>query len=140
MGRCRGNFATGIGMTMQKTIALAIATLIAVAPLPAVSQSHARTGSSTIFIPPPTSGTPPAQKRHGDHYSNVDGNYTRRCNSLENQFNRLQARMGPSSAMNEALQLHAQGVEHCNGGARLQGIDELTAAIRTIGGIPRIEL
>jgi len=135
-------------MIMQKTFALAFATAIAAAPLPVASQPPAKagsggnTGSSTIFIPPPgsTPGSSTAHRRPGDHYDNVVGNYIRRCSSLDHQFNRLQARMGPSSAMNAALQLHEQGVEHCNGGARLQGIDELTAAIRTIGGIPRVEL
>jgi hypothetical protein len=48
--------------------------------------------------------------------------------------------MGDSAALREATALYAQGVAHCNGGARQQGIDELTAAIRRIGGIPRVEL
>jgi hypothetical protein len=48
--------------------------------------------------------------------------------------------MAASAALREAAALHDQGVAHCNGGARLQGIDELTAAIRKIGGIPRVEL
>jgi hypothetical protein len=48
--------------------------------------------------------------------------------------------MGDSAALREAMALHEQGVADCNGGARLQGIDELTAAIRRIGGIPRVEL
>ena len=48
--------------------------------------------------------------------------------------------MANSSMLQQASALHDQGVVHCNGGARLQGIDELTAAIRQIGGIPRVEL
>jgi hypothetical protein len=42
--------------------------------------------------------------------------------------------------LQQAAALHDQGVAHCNGGARQQGIDELTAAIRRIGRIPRVEL
>jgi len=126
-------------MAMQKTIILAFAAAIATATLPFISQSVAQGGSTPIFIPPSTNKTNKGDMHH-EHYDNVVANYTRRCSSLDGQFNRLRARMGPSPAMQEALELHEQGVEHCNGGARLQGIDELTAAIRKIGGIPRVEL
>jgi hypothetical protein len=48
--------------------------------------------------------------------------------------------MATSTMLQRASTLHDQGVAHCNGSARLQCIDELTAAIRQIGGIPRVEL
>ena len=120
-------------MTMQKTILLAFAAAVAAATLP-VYQYAAQ--NAPIFIP----NNRAKQEERGEHYDNVVANYTRRCASLDSQFNRLRARMGDSAALREASALHEQGVEHCNGGARLQGIDELTAAIREIGGIPRVEL
>jgi len=134
-------------MAMQRTIVLAFAAAIAAATLPVIPQSVAQNGaqksgtpngSAPIFIPP--DNTTPKKDRSTDHYDNVVGNYTRRCASLDRQFNRLRVRMADSALLREASALHEQGVEHCNGGARLQGIDELTAAIREIGGIPRVEL
>ena len=110
---------------------------IAAATLPALAQPAAHNGGTSIFIP---NNHRMQQDQHGEHYDNVVANYTRRCTSLDGQFSRLRARMGDSAALREASALHEQGVEHCNGGARLQGIDELTAAIREIGGIPRVEL
>jgi len=135
MARRDGHRSAGIAMAMQKTIVLAFATAIAAATLPVISQSAAQNGSSSIFIPNHN-----AQDQRGEHYDTVVANYTRRCTSLDGQFSRLRARMGASAALREAAALHDQGVMHCNGGARLQGIDELTAAIRKIGGIPRVEL
>ena len=126
-------------MPMQKTIVLAFAAALAAATLPALAQPaahNAHNGGTSIFIP----NNRMQQNQHGEHYDNVVANYTRRCTSLDGQFNRLRARMGDSAALREASALHEQGVEDCNGGARLQGIDELTAAIREIGGIPRVEL
>jgi len=136
MARGDGHCSAGIAMAMQKTIVLAFAAALAAATLP-VSQPAAQNGSTTIFIP---NNHRTQQDQRGEHYDNVVANYTRRCTSLDGQFNRLRARMGDSAALREASALHEQGVEHCNGGARLQGIDELTAAIREIGGIPRVEL
>ena len=124
-------------MTMQKTILLAFAVAVTAATLPVISQSAAQNRSPPIFIP---NNHRMQQDQRGEHYDNVVANYTRRCTSLDGQFNRLRARMGDSAALREASVLHEQGVEHCNGGARLQGIDELSAAIREIGGIPRVEL
>ena len=126
-------------MTMQKTILLAFAAAMAAVTLPALAQPPAHSGSTTIFIPNNRANQERQEERH-EHYDNVVGNYTRRCASLDSQFNRLRARMADSAMMREASALHEQGVEDCNGGARLQGIDELTAAIREIGGIPRVEL
>jgi hypothetical protein len=80
------------------------------------------------------------ENQSGEHYDTVVANYTRRCTSLDGQFTRLRATMATSTMLQQASALHDQGVAHCNGGARLQGIDELTAAIRQIGGIPRVEL
>ncbi len=123
-------------MPMQKTILLAFAAALAAATLPAFAQPAAHNGGTSIFIP----NNRTQQDQRGEHYDNVVANYTRRCTSLDGQFNRLRARMGDSAALREASALHEQGVEHCNGGARLQGIDELSEAIREIGGIPRVEL
>ena len=122
-------------MPIQKTIRLAFAAAIAAATLPVISPSAAQNGGPPTFIPNHN-----AQDQRGEHYDTVVANYTRRCTSLDGQFSRLQAHMGASAALREAAALHDQGVAHCNGGARLQGIDELTAAIRKIGGIPRVEL
>jgi hypothetical protein len=122
-------------MTMQKTIALTFAAVLAATTLPILSPAVAQNGS-TIFIPPNRS----RDDLHGEHDDTVVANYTRRCTSLDGQFTRLRASMANSSMLQRASALHDQGVAHCNGGARLQGIDELTAAIRQIGGIPRVEL
>jgi hypothetical protein len=120
-------------MTMQRTIALTFATAVAALMLPVISHSAAQ--NPRIFIPNHN-----AQDQRGEHYDTVVANYTRRCASLDGQFTRLRARMADSAALRGASALHDQGVEHCNSGARLQGIDELSAAIRQIGGIPRVEL
>ena len=121
-------------MTMQKVIALTFATALAATTLPVLSPAVAQ--NSTIFIPPNHT----RENQSGEHYDTVVASYTRRCTSLDGQFTRLRARMADSAALQQASALHDQGVAHCNGGARLQGIDELTAAIRQIGGIPRVEL
>ena len=76
----------------------------------------------------------------GEHYDTVMANYTRRCTDLSGQFSRARAGMPDSPRLVEASALYDQGVSHCAGGARLQGIDELTAAIRKIGAIPRVTL
>ena len=129
---------------MPKTIALAFAAALAAGTLSLIPPSAAQNGGLPIFIPPDHSRNDhhnhSRDDLHGEHYDTVVANYTRRCTSLDSQFTRLQAYMGDSAALREALALHAQGVAHCNSGARLQGIDELTAAIRAIGGIPRVEL
>lgn len=122
-------------MAMQKTIVLAFAAALLAATLPGISPAAAQNGSTPTFIPNHN-----AQDRRGEHYDTVVANYTRRCTSLDGQFSRLRAHMGDSAALRQASALYDQGVQHCNGGARLQGIDELTAAIREIGGIPRVEL
>jgi hypothetical protein len=80
------------------------------------------------------------ENRGGEHYDTVMANYTRRCTDLSNQFERARAEMAPSAQLEQASALYAQGVAHCSGGARLQGIDELTAAIRQLGAIPRVTL
>jgi len=76
----------------------------------------------------------------GEHYDTVMANYIRRCADLSSQFERARARMAPSPQLAQASALYDQGVSHCKGGARLQGIDELTAAIRQLGAIPRVTL
>jgi len=121
-------------MATHKTIVLAFAVAIAATTLPVFS--HAVAQGSTVFIPPNHS----RENQSGEHYDTVQANYTRRCTSLDGQFTRLRASMASSSMLQQASALHDQGVAHCNGGARLQGIDELTAAIRQIGAIPRVTL
>jgi len=115
-------------MRTPKTLvfaALAVATLLAqTAVVNADSNSH------RFF----------RQNRGGEHYDTVMANYTRRCTDLSNQFERARAEMAPSPQLEEASALYDQGVAHCSGGARLQGIDELTAAIRQLGAIPRVTL
>jgi hypothetical protein len=140
-----GICSAGNAMAMRKTIALAFAAALAAGTLSLIPPSAAQNGGMPIFIPPDHSREDLRNHHsrddlHGEHYDTVVANYTRRCTSLDGQFRRLQAYMGDSAALREALALHAQGVAHCSGGARLQGIDELTAAIRAIGGIPRVEL
>ena len=76
----------------------------------------------------------------GEHYDTVMANYTRRCTDLSSQFERARADMPESPQLAEASALYDRGVTHCDGGARLQGIDELTAAIRQLGAIPRVTL
>jgi len=76
----------------------------------------------------------------GEHYDTVMANYTRRCTDLSNQFERASADFAPSEQLARATALYQQGVAHCEGGARLTGIDELTAAIRQLGAIPRVTL
>ena len=131
-------------MAMRKTIALAFAAALAAGTLSLIPPSAAQNGGMPIFIPPDHSRDDHRNHSrddlHGEHYDTVVANYTRRCASLDGQFSRLRAHMGDSAALREASALHEQGVAHCNGGARQQGIDELTAAIRRIGGIPRVEL
>jgi hypothetical protein len=121
-------------MAMQKMIALTFAAAMAATTFPVLS--HAGAQSSSVFIPPSHN----RENQSGEHYDTVQANYMRRCASLDGQFTRLRANMASSSMLQQASALHDQGVAHCNGGARLQGIDELTAAIRQIGGIPRVEL
>jgi len=75
---------------------------------------------------------------HGEHYDTVMANYTRRCTDLTSQFERARADMPPSAQLSEASALYESGVAHCTGGARLLGIDELNAAIRYLGVIPRV--
>ena len=76
----------------------------------------------------------------GEHYDTVMANYIRRCTDLSNQFERASADFAPSQQLAQATVLYEQGVAHCEGGARLTGIDELTAAIRQLGAIPRVTL
>jgi hypothetical protein len=76
----------------------------------------------------------------GEHYDTVMANYIRRCTDLSNQFERARADRAASPQLAQASALYDRGVSHCAGGARLQGIDELTAALRQLGAIPRVTL
>jgi hypothetical protein len=79
-------------------------------------------------------------RRGGEHYDTVMANYTRRCTDLSAQFNRAYAEGADAPQLAEAVALYQQGVADCSSGARLQGIRELTEAIRMIGAIPRVSL
>jgi len=117
-------------MPMPKTIVLAITATVAIMAQSADVEADSRGGHRHFFNP----------DRGGGHYDTVMANYTRRCTDLSGQFARSRAGIPDSPRVAEASALHDQGVSHCNGGARLQGIDELTAAIRQIGAIPRVTL
>lgn len=129
---------------MPKTITLAFAAALAAGTLSLAQPSAAQNGGVPIFIPPEhvrdDHRNHSRDDLHGEHYDTVVANYTRRCASLDGQFSRLRAQMGDSAALRQGTALYKRGVADCNGGARLQGIDELTAAIRAIGGVPRVEL
>ena len=131
-------------MAMRTTIALAFAAALAAGTLSPIPPAAAQNGGIPVFIPPDHARDDHRDHSrddlHGEHYDTVVANYTRRCVSLDGQFSRLRAHSGDSAALRQGTALYKQGVADCNGGARLQGIDELTAAIRAIGGIPRVEL
>ena len=76
----------------------------------------------------------------GEHYDTVMANYTRRCTDLCTQFEQARTDFAPSQQLATASALYDRGVAHCAGGARLQGIDELNAAIRQLGASPRVTL
>jgi hypothetical protein len=98
---------------MHKTIALALATGIAVATLPGISQSAPQSRSTPIFIANEHDEKENNERmRHqgGEHYDTVVGNYTRRCTSLDGQFKHLRARPGAGSR--EASALCPQGPMH----------------------------
>ena len=122
-------------MAIPKMLALAFAATIAAATLPVVSQSAAQGDGPQIFIP-----NQKERQEHGEHYDTVVGNSIRRCASLERQFNRLQRRISDPAVLQQASALHEQGVADCSTGPRFRGVDELSEAIRRIGGIPRVEL
>ena len=76
----------------------------------------------------------------GEHYDTVMANYIRRCNDLGGQYSRARAERPESAQLAAADALYERGVTHCSDGARMQGIEELTEAIRLIGAIPRVSL
>lgn len=76
----------------------------------------------------------------GEHYDTVTANYIRRCTDLSGQFSRARAEFPESAQLTAADALFERAVAHCNGGARMQGIEELNEAIRLIGAIPRVSL
>jgi hypothetical protein len=113
-------------MSAPKVLVLAIATAAAV--LAQIGDVEA--GSRKRFF----------HSSRGEHYDTVMANYIRRCTDLSNQFERARAEFAPSQQLAQASALYDAGVAHCAGGARLQGIDELAAAIRQLGAIPRVTL
>ena len=117
-------------MPTSKILVLAITAAVAIMAQTAGVEADSGTGHRHFF----------RSNRGGEHYDTVMANYTRRCTDLIGQFARARAGMPDSPQVAEASALYDQGVSHCNGGARLQGIDELTAAIRQIGAIPRVTL
>jgi len=118
-------------MTRLRNIAFAIIAAIAAPGLP-VAIGAQPGGAPDFFIPE-------GGERGGEHYDTVQGNYTRRCNSLSSQFTRARSGMADSDRLRQASALYEKGVGHCHGGARLQGIDELSQAIQMIGRIPLLE-
>lgn len=112
-------------MPTPKTLVLAITAAVAIMAQTADVEADSGSGH---------------RHRGGEHYDTVMANYTRRCTDLSGQFARARAGIPDSPRVAEASALYDQGVSHCNGGARLQGIDELTAAIRLVGAIPRVTL
>ena len=116
-------------MPTPKLLVLAIASAAAIIAQTANVEADSRNGHRHFFRP-----------NHGDHYDTVMANYTRRCTDLRTQFEQARTDMAPSQQLAAASALYDQGVAHCDGGARLQGIDELNAAIRQLGVIPRVTL
>ena len=76
------------------------------------------------------------QGHDAGHFDTVMGNYSRRCSELDAQFVRERAGRPDSSYLREASALYDVGSAHCRGGAGLTAIDELSEAIKRIGGIP----
>jgi len=116
-------------MPTPKLLVLAVTAAVAVMAQTADVEAGSRSGHRHFFRP-----------SHGDHYDTVMANYTRRCTDLSSQFEQARADMPASPQLTQASALYDQGASHCAGGARLQGIDELKAAIRQLGGIPRVNL
>jgi hypothetical protein len=116
-------------MPTPKLLVLAIVSAAAIVAQTANVEADSRNGHRHFFRP-----------NHGDHYDTVMANYTRRCTDLRTQFEQARVDMAPSQQLAAASALYDQGVAHCDGGSRLQGIDELNAAIRQLGGIPRVTL
>ncbi|HUL05338.1 MAG TPA: hypothetical protein VLV76_03335 [Candidatus Acidoferrum sp.] len=112
-------------MSTPKVLVLTIATAAAIL----AQMGDVEAGSRRFF-----------HSSRGEHYDTVMANYIRRCTDLSNQFERARAEFAPSQQLAQASALYDAGVAHCAGGARLQGIDELTAAIRQLGVIPRVTL
>ena len=113
-------------MSAPKVLVLAIATAAAVL----AQMGDVEAGSRKRFF----------HSSRGEHYDTVMANYIRRCTDLSNQFERAADDFAPSEQLAQATALYEQGVAHCEGGARLTGIDELNAAIRQLGAIPRVTL
>jgi hypothetical protein len=116
-------------MPTPKLLVLAIVSAAAIVAQTASVEADSRNGHRHFFRP-----------SHGEHYDTVMANYTRRCTDLRTQFEQARANMADSPQLAQATALYDLGVSHCAGGARLQGIDELSAAIRQIGVIPRVTL
>ena len=116
-------------MPTPKLLVLAITAAVAIMAQTADVEADSRNGHRHYFRP-----------SHGEHYDTVMANYTRRCTDLRTQFEQARVDFAPSQQLAAASALYDQGVTHCDGGARLQGIDELKAAIRQLGGIPRVNL
>ena len=116
-------------MRTPKILVLAVTAAVAIMAQTADVEAGSRSQHRHFF-----------NQNRGEHYDTVMANYTRRCTDLSGQFERARAQMAPSQQLAAASALYDQGVSHCAGGARLQGIDELTAAIRQLGAIPRVTL
>jgi hypothetical protein len=114
-------------MPTPKLLVLAIVSAAAIVAQTASVEADSRNGHRHFFRP-----------SHGEHYDTVMANYTRRCTDLRTQFEQARATWPDSSPpTGPALYDRVSAIAPA---ARLQGIDELTAAIRQIGGIPRVTL
>jgi hypothetical protein len=124
---------------MKSRVVLA-AVLAAAALVPLADTASA--ASNRPFFPPPSGASQPpsstaAQRRPGSHYSIVAGKLIRQCTDLEGQFDRAVASVQGASWTRNAQALRAQGGTACSQGEREQGIDQLRAAVKAIGAVPR---
>ena len=72
------------------------------------------------------------------HYDVVVAEQIRRCADLSSQFNQALARTADSPMTRGAMPDYRQGVTLCDGGARMQGVATLEAALKEIGAVPHI--
>jgi len=115
---------------------LAVAAAL-VASVFALSDNLAAAGTSpTVFIPPKPSASAHV-RRAGGHYSTAIANQIRQCNGLSFAYDQAVSGQG-AKVSQEAQALHDQGVAMCAGGARTEGITNLSTALRDIGVTPRV--
>jgi len=116
---------------MQNKRPLILAIVLGLTAATQLTGGGAEARSGRLFVPDHRSGD-----RGGEHFDNVMANYARRCAELDQQFVRERAGRPDSAGLREASALYDVGSAHCRGGAGLTAIDELSEAIKRIGGIP----